>query len=426
MYLTATKRRAHIGIPESNFNGYFLYLKERLMIRPEKFGGTAFSLDKNIHYCVNKDAYNVLRLIKDNSPSSFLKIAAKKYNFRSNEYGITLVNRVYNAIMAYVDSKETASLTNAGDGELLGDNNLVAPLRIILEIDFKRNCNLHCKFCYEDTLHDKTTDQLLSKAEIFKLIDSAKNLGVFHFQLMGGEPLVRNDIIDIMQHIVEQGIAVCITTNGVLLGKYLNEFKKLNKTGLFLPIQISLHGVSPETYHETTGNPANTFSIVLKNLAALKTKRIPFSIKYVVTNKNWKDLPLLFKIAEKYGAKTITLLHLLPIGGGKNEKEIVHFDTSAKKQIVKIIKDAKKSHKFYIDYRPLVATWYPKMPSNSLEEFVDCPAGNIDMRIRADGKVLQCSAVRQELFDLRATSLKHAWKAFNEVKVPCPTKCFVY
>ncbi|EHU9667616.1 radical SAM protein, partial [Enterococcus faecalis] len=64
----------------------------------------------------------------------------------------------------------------------------------MLFIELSKKCNLKCQHCYNESLY--SIKDTLTTAELFKLIDQAKSLGIFKVQLTGGEPLLRKDIVD--------------------------------------------------------------------------------------------------------------------------------------------------------------------------------------------------------------------------------------
>ena len=61
-------------------------------------------------------------------------------------------------------------------------------------------CNLRCIYCYAD-LHSPKEERDLSTAEIFREIDELYGLGTRWIRLMGGEPLMRDDIGAIIDYI---------------------------------------------------------------------------------------------------------------------------------------------------------------------------------------------------------------------------------
>ncbi|HDD72435.1 MAG TPA: radical SAM protein, partial [Candidatus Bathyarchaeota archaeon] len=86
-----------------------------------------------------------------------------------------------------------------------------------VRISVTQRCNLACIYCHregEQAAHEEMTVE-----EISRIVEAAASLGISKVKLTGGEPLLREDILDIVSAIsstpgVEE---VSMTTNGVLL-----------------------------------------------------------------------------------------------------------------------------------------------------------------------------------------------------------------
>lgn len=93
---------------------------------------------------------------------------------------------------------------------------LPAPIR--LSIDVTSDCNLHCVHCRQAKKIRKGTD--LAFDEICRIIDDADKMGVFRLTFSGGEPLLREDIIEILLYALRSSVGrVFLSTNGLLLNR---------------------------------------------------------------------------------------------------------------------------------------------------------------------------------------------------------------
>ena len=92
-----------------------------------------------------------------------------------------------------------------------------------LRLALNEQCNLRCIYCMpEEGIEFRPEDKLLSTEEIFRLIELASQMGVSKIRLTGGEPLLRKDLVPIIQFANSlDGIdSIHVTTNGLLLSKY--------------------------------------------------------------------------------------------------------------------------------------------------------------------------------------------------------------
>ena len=70
-----------------------------------------------------------------------------------------------------------------------------------LRVSVTDRCDLRCTYCMAEDVTFLPRREVLSIEEIIKLIDIFNELGVTKFRLTGGEPLVRKNIISIIEHL---------------------------------------------------------------------------------------------------------------------------------------------------------------------------------------------------------------------------------
>jgi len=127
-----------------------------------------------------------------------------------------------------------------------------------LRISLSERCNLRCLYCMpEDGVPLQPSKDLLSNKEILQLATWFNQHGVNKIRLTGGEPLLRNGIVDIVSdlntklHNPLQQIG--ITTNGVTLSKKLPDLVHAGLTH----VNISLDSLDPDKFARLTRRPAS-------------------------------------------------------------------------------------------------------------------------------------------------------------------------
>ena len=116
-----------------------------------------------------------------------------------------------------------------------------------LRITITNRCNENCIYCHHDGMVSSKDE--MTPDEIHTICKVAKKIGVRKIRLSGGDPLVRKDIVEIVEKIASLDFKdISLTTNGVLLGKYA---KDLKEAGLDR-INVSLDTLNPETYEFVT------------------------------------------------------------------------------------------------------------------------------------------------------------------------------
>jgi len=121
-------------------------------------------------------------------------------------------------------------------------------------IDYARvsvtsRCNLRCVYCRPEKGSDRDYDQL-SSAQILRAASALAALGISRIRITGGEPLLREDIVDILRALNRlRGLEkISLTTNGLILPKLLNELAPDELGGL----NISLNSHDPAAYQAIT------------------------------------------------------------------------------------------------------------------------------------------------------------------------------
>jgi radical SAM protein with 4Fe4S-binding SPASM domain len=89
------------------------------------------------------------------------------------------------------------------------------------------NCNLHCKHCYIEAPAKKYGQ--VSTKDAFFIIEKIINHGITNFFITGGEPFLRNDILDIFQRIIDKGGRITgLDSNGTIINNEIILFLKKN------------------------------------------------------------------------------------------------------------------------------------------------------------------------------------------------------
>lgn len=119
-----------------------------------------------------------------------------------------------------------------------------------LRISVTQRCNLKCFYCHKEG--QNATDGEMSPSEIERIIEIGTKLGMTKLKLTGGEPLLREDICDIIQRASNHIPDISLTTNGTLLDRYCTELKD---AGL-RRVNISLDALDPQKYKMITKTDA--------------------------------------------------------------------------------------------------------------------------------------------------------------------------
>lgn len=120
-----------------------------------------------------------------------------------------------------------------------------------LRISLTDRCNLRCVYCMpKDGVAWKPQEEILSFEEIERFAAVAAEEGISRIRLTGGEPLVRQGIVEHVGRLYKTtGLErIALTTNATLLPRYAEQ---LHEAGLSR-VNISLDSLDPDVYHKIT------------------------------------------------------------------------------------------------------------------------------------------------------------------------------
>ncbi|MFN3763563.1 MAG: GTP 3',8-cyclase MoaA, partial [Anaerolineae bacterium] len=149
-----------------------------------------------------------------------------------------------------------------------------------LRVSVTDRCNLRCVYCMPEEGVTKFAHQdILRNEEIVRIVRIAVETGFVHIRLTGGEPLVRQGIVDLVAELARiPGLDdLSMTTNGILLRQYA---EPLARAGL-RRINLSLDTLRPERFRQIT-RWGNLEDVLAGREAALAAGLRPVKINMVV------------------------------------------------------------------------------------------------------------------------------------------------
>jgi len=132
--------------------------------------------------------------------------------------------------------------------------------------------------------------------------------------LTGGDPIMREDIFDIIQYGSELGLRMVIALCGQMLN--LDVMRRLKKSGI-LKISFSLDGSSAES-HDNFRRVKGSFEAVLRGMEYAREVGIAFQINSTISTYNVQELPGILDLTIKSGADSFHPFLLVPTGNAKD------------------------------------------------------------------------------------------------------------
>ncbi len=283
---------------------------------------------------------------------------------------------------------------------------------ISFELEITARCNCACRHCYINLPAEKRIAQKkeISFGRIGQIAEQAVAMGSLWCLLTGGEPLLREDFMDIYLLLKKKGLLVSVFTNGCLLSeKHIALFKKYPPRD----IEVTVYGASQDTYEKVTRCPGS-YAAFRRGLDLLLKNNIPVRLKAMALRSNFHELPLIAAFCRQHTKDYFRfdpLLHLRFDGNAERNREIIS-ERLTPGEIATIEQaDDERSEAMKKNCDQLI---FPANGHADCRHLFHCGAGNGNFTVSPDGFFRLCSSLWHPdcVFDLKKGTLAEAWNEF--------------
>lgn len=280
------------------------------------------------------------------------------------------------------------------------------------DIDLTARCNNDCNHCYINVPANDTRfkEQELSLSQIEKIADEAVSMGTMWCLLSGGEPLIREDFEEIYLMLKRKGLLVSLYTNATLINDdHIDLFKR------FPPreIEITVYGVTPDTYGKVTNRPAN-FKAFQLGLNQLLNNNISVRLKTMVMRSNIHEFSEIAAFCRQYTKDYFRFdphLHLRYDRNPEGNRKILS-ERLTPEEIANIEhEDPTRSESLKKDCHIYIRN---SVEACSTGHLFNCGAGRESFSVSFDGNFRLCSSLLAPecVYDLKNGNLQEAWTKF--------------
>ncbi len=173
-----------------------------------------------------------------------------------------------------------------------------------------RSCNLKCVHCYSQSQCQKYEGEMTTEEGI-RLLDSLAAFGAPVVLFSGGEPLMREDLFELIQHARKVGLRAVISTNGTLIKPEVAEQLK--------DFDLSYVGVSLDGTEEVNDHfrgVEGAFARALSGIRACLNVGLKVGLRFTINRRNVDEIPAIFRIIEEEGIPRVCFYHLVYTGRG--------------------------------------------------------------------------------------------------------------
>ncbi|MCK4809522.1 MAG: radical SAM protein [Candidatus Omnitrophica bacterium] len=190
------------------------------------------------------------------------------------------------------------------------------------QVELTYRCNLNCVHCYCKGIEEyasrctpNTGNQELTTREWEEILDEIHKQGCLWLCFTGGEPLLRDDFLEIYSYAKKKGFVITIFTNGLLLtGKIVDYLEKSPPES----IEITLNGITEPVYERIT-QVKGSFKRVMSVIKELTVRKLPLILKSNCLKQNKDEIVRIKAFTDKLLGKPHEM-KATPISRGKGNK----------------------------------------------------------------------------------------------------------
>lgn len=184
-----------------------------------------------------------------------------------------------------------------------------------LRISITERCNFRCTYCMPaEGILLSPKSHIMTKEEIFGIAKVFVDHGVTKIRLTGGEPLVRKDFLEIIEQLSTLPVELAISSNGVLLDKYLDDFKRLNIRNL----NISLDTLNKAQFKQITRR--DEYDRVFKNIKRSIEEGFQIKLNYVAKKEdNYTEIIDFIELTRDWPVE-VRFIEFMPFDGNTWDK----------------------------------------------------------------------------------------------------------
>jgi MoaA/NifB/PqqE/SkfB family radical SAM enzyme len=274
----------------------------------------------------------------------------------------------------------------------------IDPKPLILIWESTNRCNAKCTYC--DFWRQGPTDEdLLDEAEIRDLIDQAAAMGVCCFSISGGgEPLLREDMGRNIEYCKKKGLAVAVTTNGLLI-----DAQRAQQLLMADVVTVSVDSLDEAKNNKRRGSR----DYFRRSLAGIKiltrnNKHTYLCVQSVLDEENWREINEINNYFYSMGVDTLfqpRYNHTFGIRADEWQQRI-------RKLKYRNILTRKLLKRFMEEF--------PRMADGSWQG--SCLAGSVALVVSAKGELSVCHLNKDFSQDLRNKSLQSAWSDMRPIR----------
>jgi radical SAM protein with 4Fe4S-binding SPASM domain len=191
------------------------------------------------------------------------------------------------------------------------------PAHPVWEVTAK--CNLECDHCHARAGDIERLDELTTEEAKKRVIDPLAEVSDFKSLVFsGGEPLVREDLIELIAHAKKRGFYPIVATNATLITP---EVAKALKRAGNLGIAASIDSMKDDV-HDTFRGKSGALRLAREGIANAAAEGMYIQINITASKINLNEIPDIISFADDLRAHVILLYQFIPSGRGEESSQL--------------------------------------------------------------------------------------------------------
>ena len=275
--------------------------------------------------------------------------------------------------------------------------------QFLLQWHLTARCEERCRHCY---MHDSPSfkselDNELSPGQCLAVLDdftqTVRSWGVeARINFSGGDPLLRDDLLDLVRAASARGFMVGILGNPHLLTRWTA--LELKKAGVSR-YQLSLDGL--EGTHDSLRGRKGAFRDALRAIRVLNKAGLPSVVMFTLSRLNASELVPVIRLCAREKVRIFDFARLVPTGSGKDLKGEMLGAGEYRELLLRVLEEyrrleatgcatyfGRKENLWVLLYHELGLL--PPLPRRRGTIFSGCSVGSRILTVLADGTVLSC------------------------------------
>lgn len=275
-------------------------------------------------------------------------------------------------------------------------------------------CNLRCIHCHASSGRRSPDEMTTEEAKRF--IDQLASVDEFRMLVYtGGEPLVRPDIFELMEHSRKAGLVNVLATNATLITPEVAH--RLREVGV-AGCAVSLDSCDADVHNEIRRD-SEAFGRALEGMRNVRKAGMLLQVNTTAMEHNFGTLLDLIDLANEKGSSIMLMYQLVPVGRG-HEIDAATLDVNANEKLLRYLAEQQRHISTIVEpvagpqYWPFLMEREGKTGARWMKAgsrvFHGCAAGRGFVYIKPNGDIWPCPFVEVSAGNVRETDFATIWR----------------